>query len=141
MKKRLMMTVLIVALFAAVALAADAKKDKNETCALIGNCGNDMVTAAKSMQVECEKMIAKGKELIEKGKMIRGQGALWQDKAMEADGQTLYDQGKAMYDEAKAMHNTCALIIAQGEKTKKKYSGYHSKKDEKPEPQLPGDHN
>jgi len=132
----MILATLLVFLMTALAVAGD-EKEMQEACDLLGNCNNDMIDQAKAMQVECEKMMERGKEMMEKGKMIRGQAAIWQDKEMEADGNTLYEQGKQMVEEATKMHETCALIIANAEKTKKKYS---SKKNKKPEKVLPGDH-
>ncbi len=129
MKRWMAISMMLVMLMVASAMAGDVK-DKDAACALLGNCGSDMVESAKAMQVQCNKMMADAEKLMEKGKMIRGQGKLWQDKDMEAEGQNLYDQGKQMFDKAKAMSNTCALIIAEGEKTKKKYK-YGKTKDGK----------
>ena len=137
MKKWMVLT--LIALFAFSAMAvAEEEMSKNQACALLGNCGNDIVQSAKAMQAECEKMMEKAKGLMDKGKMIRGQGMLWQDKEMETEGQSIYDQGKTMYDKAKAMSDACALLIAQGEQTRNKYKKFSKKSDEK-EPNLQGD--
>ncbi len=138
MKRWMVVGVLLVMVMATAAMAENAK-DKDAACALLGNCGNDMVESAKAMQVQCNKMMADAEKLMEKGKMIRGQGKLWQDKDMEAEGQNLYNQGKKMYDEAKTMSDTCALIIAEGEKTKKKYK-YSGKKSDGKTKVPSGDH-
>jgi len=118
---------------------AEEKIPKDQACALIGGCGADMVQVARKMQEECKGMIVEAKKLMEKGKMIRGQGILWQDKEMEADGLAIYEQGKKLNESAKEMHNVCALIIEEGEKTKKKYKSSKKAKDSK-EKVMKGDH-
>jgi hypothetical protein len=127
MKQILILMVMAFFLMASWAMAEE-KMDKNEACDLIGDCGDDMVQAAKTMQAECQSLMAKATVLMDKGKMIRGQGLMWADKEMEADGMAIYTQGKKMYESAKDMNDVCELIIAEGEKTKKKYkSGKKSK--------------
>ncbi len=120
-------------------LAEEEQMDRQKACDLLGNCGQDMIEAAKSMMAECEKMMAKAQDLMNKGKAIKGQGMLWGDEEMIADGQATYDQGKKMYDEAKAMSESCALIISAGEQMKKKYRPGSTKIDDK-EKQRPGDY-
>jgi len=144
MKRLLVISLGLVLVFAltVTAIAEDSKDKKmtqEEACALMGNCGNDMVSAAKSMQAECEKMMAKATALMEKGKMILGQGQLWQDKEMEAEGKAIYEQGKKMYDDAKTMSDTCSLIIAEGEKIKNKSAKIGEKPKDKKESQPKGD--
>ena len=139
MRRAAVIMFVFVFVMAAVWAMAEDKMSKDEACALLGDCGEDMVKTAKAMQVACDKMIVESKKLMEKGKLIRGQGMIWQDKEMEGQGQALYDQGKKMYDQAKAMSDTCALVIAAGEQTQKKYKKASGKKDGK-EPSPKGDH-
>lgn len=134
------LSAIMIILLAATMVMAEDKMAKDKACALLGDCGNDMVATAKAMQVECEKMMEKAKVLIDKGKMIRGQGKLWDDAEMEADGTKIYEDGKTMLAKAEEMHNTCALIITAGENTKKKWFGKSNKKGDSKEPASQGDH-
>ena len=137
--RRILIVTALVVLLAASLVYAEEKMPQDKACSLLGDCGEDMVQAAMKMQAECESMMAKAKVLMDKGKMIRGQGILWQDKEMETDGQSVYDQGKKMYDSAKEMNDVCMLIIASGEKTKKKYKSGSKVKDSKERVPI-GDH-
>lgn len=126
----------LIMIFVIFSLAfAEEDMSKQKACELLGNCGTDMVDSAKKMQVECDSMMKKAEGLMEKGKLIKGQGSIWQDEEMQTEGQALYDQGKQMYDQAKNMHETCALIIAAGEKTEKKYKKSKKKDGETKVPQ------
>jgi hypothetical protein len=128
--------------FAAYAMAEDSKDkkmSKEEACALLGACGDDMANTAKVMQEECKKMMTKAEELQARGASIKAQGKMWQDKEMEADGQALIDQGKQMYDKAKAMSDACALIIDQAAKLKNKGAKPTPAQDQKKQPTEKGD--
>ena len=59
---------LLLVAMATAALADDAKKmDKKEACALIGDCGDEMVQQARKMMDECKSMMAKAADLMDKG--------------------------------------------------------------------------
>lgn len=138
MRKWIVLIAMVMILMASTAFAEQKNITKDEACALLGSCGDDVVKTAMAMKAECKNMMTKAEELIKKGKMIRGQGQLWQDKEMETEGESLYNLGKAMMEKAKTMNDACDLIIAQGEKTKKKYKKQAS--DDKPEKVPAGDH-
>ena len=120
MMRKVILVAVMITLFTASFAMAGEKLSKDKVCALLGDCGDDMVAAAQEMAVQCQSMMEKAKALMEKGKMIRGQGIIWQDKEMEDSGQALYNTGKEMYDNAKSMNDVCALVIAEGEKAKEK---------------------
>lgn len=119
----------------------DTEMDRSAVCNLLGNCGQDMVNAARSMLEECENMMAKAEELMTRGRRIRGQGLRWQDEELTAEGETIYNEGRRMYDEAKAMSDTCRLIIERGEEIQRTSRSYRQQRREDDPPMNPGDHN
>ncbi|MFC1888498.1 hypothetical protein ACFL4G_01955 [Thermodesulfobacteriota bacterium] len=127
MMKRFMILMLgmaLVVLPATSALAEEVVKapsDKKMACDLLGNCAVDMIEAAESMMVECNKMKTKANRLMEYGKAIQKQGKRWEDEEMIKEGQALYDQGKTMWDEAVKMGEACALLKEFGYQKSTKY--------------------
>ena len=132
--KKVLFILAVIALAAAWAYAADqAPANRDEACKILGNCGDDMISAAEMMRAQCAKMIDTAKSMMDKGMKIKTQGQVWGDKDMIAEGDKLYADGKKMMEEAQKMDEQCKIIIEEGKKKKAAASDYSKQpKDKNP---------
>jgi len=98
----------------------DEEMSHDEACAILGDCGDEMVTIAERMQAQCQSMIKVAQKLKNKGTKIKMRGTVWGDQAMIEEGDAMIQQALKMEEEAKRMDEACKIIIEQGKKKKKR---------------------
>lgn len=110
------------ALMAPLAMAeeGDADLSRDEACAILGECGDEMVGVAEMMQAQCQSMIRVADKMKKKGMKIKMRGQVWQDQEMMAEGEALIQQAEDMEEQAKKMDEVCRIIIEQGKNKKKR---------------------
>jgi len=121
--KWLGLTAMLLMLLASVAYAEEEQDmSRDEACAILGDCGDEMVSIAEKMQAQCQSMIVVADKLKTKGMKLKMRGTVWGDQGMIDEGDKMVQDALKMEAEAKRMDEACKIIIDAGKKKKKRSS-------------------